>query len=174
MEFDVKKSIEILTRTPIVLESLMDGLSEEWVQGNEGENTWSPFDVLGHLIHGEKTDWIQRLHIILSDDVNKTFTPFDRFAQFEESKDKTIKQLLDEFKIARQNNIEILQAKNIAEDTLDRKGVHPVFGEVTLKQLLATWVVHDLGHIAQITRVMAKQYTTEVGPWKEYLPILTR
>lgn len=174
MEFDLKKSIEILTRTPIVLENLIDGLSEEWVHNNEGENTWSAFDVLGHLIHGEKTDWIQRLQIILSDGSEKTFTPFDRFAQFEESKDKTIRQLLDEFNIARKKNIEILQAQNINEDTLNRKGIHPVFGEVTLKQLLATWTAHDLGHIAQITRVMAKQYTSQVGPWKEYLPILTR
>lgn len=174
MEFDLKKSIEILTRTPIVLENLIDGLNEDWVHSNEGENTWSTFDVVGHLIQGEKTDWMQRLRIILSDDSNKTFVPFDRFAQFEESKNKTIKQLLDEFKIARRSNIETLQSLNITDNSLNRKGIHPALGEVTLKQLLATWTVHDLGHIAQITRVMARQYTSEVGPWKEYLPLLTR
>jgi hypothetical protein len=174
MEFDLHKSIEILARTPVVLETLLDGLSEEWIQGNEGGDSWSPFDIVGHLIHGERSDWMQRLHIILSDNSNKTFTPFDRFAQFEESKNKTIRQLLDDFKVLRSNNLEILKSHNLTAASFSKKGIHPVFGEVTLQQLLSTWTVHDLAHLGQISRVMAKQYMLEVGPWKEYLPILTR
>lgn len=174
MEFDVKKSIVVLTRTPAVLEALLENLNEEWVQNNEGENTWSPFDVVGHLIHGEKTDWIVRMDIILTDGVNRKFDPYDRFAQFTESKGKTIQQLLQEFKQLRKENIAILESKNLSAQDLMKKGMHPALGEVTLKNLLATWTAHDLGHIAQITRVMAKQYKTEVGPWTQYLPILTR
>ena len=174
MEFDLKKSIEILSRTPSVLEVFLDGINEEWTHNNEGKNTWSPFDILGHLIHGEKTDWIPRMNIILSESETKSFESFDRFAQFEASKGKTISQLLEEFKHIRAENIEILKSQNLTEHVLDKTGIHPAFGEVTLKQLLATWVAHDLGHIAQVARVMAKQYTIEVGPWKEYLPILTR
>jgi hypothetical protein len=174
MEFDLKKSIEILSKTPSVLEVLLDGINEQWIQSNEGENTWSPYDIIGHLIHGEKTDWIPRMEIILSNNKNKAFQSFNRFAQFEESKGKTIRQLLDAFKHIRTENINILESQKLTTPLLDKKGIHPAFGEVTLKQLLATWVVHDLGHIAQIARVMAKQYTYEVGPWKEYLPILTR
>ncbi len=174
MEFDLLKSIEILTRTPIVLDAFLRGLNENWTQSTEGENTWSPYDIVGHLIHGEKTDWISRMQIILSDHSDKSFKPFDRFAQFDESKGKTLSQLLDEFKILRKESIEILESKKLTTDDLRKKGIHPVFGEVTLSQLLATWTTHDLSHLAQIARVMAKQYTFEVGPWKEYLPILTR
>jgi hypothetical protein len=172
MEFDLEKSIEILSRTPDVLDTLLAGLNEEWTSNNEGEDTWSPYDVLGHLIHGENTDWVTRMEIILSDGLEKTFKPFDRFAQFEESKGKNLSQLLEEFKSVRKRNLEILESKNITIEDLSRKGIHPVFGEVTLQQLLATWTAHDLGHIGQIVRVMAKQYATEVGPWQEYLPIL--
>lgn len=172
MEFDLKKSIEILSRTPVVLEALLDGISEEWIANNEGDNTWSPFDIVGHLIHGEKTDWIIRMEIILSNDKNKEFDSFDRFAQFQDSKGKSLKQLLDEFKVLREKNISVLNSKNLDKNDLKKKGVHPALGEVTLKQLIATWTVHDLGHLAQISRVMAKQYTQEVGPWTQYLSIL--
>ena len=174
MEFDVKKSIAVLTRTPSVLEALLEGLNEEWVQNNEGENTWSPFDVVGHLIHGEKTDWVVRMDIILTDGANRKFDPYDRFAQFTESKGKTIQELLQEFNVLRKKNITILESKKLSVQDLMKKGLHPALGEVTLKNLLATWTAHDLGHIAQITRVMAKQYKSEVGPWTQYLPILTR
>ncbi|WP_162128088.1 DinB family protein [Flavobacterium phycosphaerae] len=172
MKFNLPKAIEVLTRTPTVLETLLQGLSEEWIFQNEGEETWSPYDVMGHLIHGEKADWIERMEIILSDGPNKAFKPFDRFAQFEESKGKNLAQLLAEFKTLRQQNLTTLQSKKIDAVALTKKGIHPAFGEVTLEHLLATWVAHDLGHLAQIARVMAKQYSNEVGPWKEYLPIL--
>lgn len=172
MSFTVEKSIEILERTPEVLETMLQNVSADWTENNEGGETWSVFDVLGHLVHGEKTDWIARMEIILSDAPDKTFKPFDRFAQFEESKGKTLGLLLDEFKELRKKNIGILRAKNLTGKNLEEKGVHPVFGEVNLAQLLATWTVHDLDHIAQISRVMAKQYKKEVGPWIEYLRIL--
>ncbi|MCF6131487.1 DinB family protein [Flavobacterium wongokense] len=174
MNFNLSKSIEILERTPTVLETLLNGLSNEWIQNNEGEETWSPFDVLGHLIHGEKTDWIARTEIILSDKADKTFPPFDRFAQFEESKGKTISDLLNEFTDLRNTNLIALKSKNITSEDLTKTGIHPTFGAVTLENLLACWVAHDLGHIAQISRVMAKQYKEEVGPWREFLPILDR
>jgi hypothetical protein len=174
MEYDLQKSIEILSRTPQVLDILLNGLSNEWIYNNEGENTWSPFDVIGHLIIGEKTDWIVRMELILSDNADKTFTPFDRFAQFEYSKGKTLRELLNEFRSLRIANIETLRSKNLTKADLAKKGMHAALGEVTLEQLLATWAVHDLGHIAQITRVMAKQYTNETGPWRAYLPVLGR
>lgn len=172
MDFDIKKGIEILERTPLVLQALLSGISEEWIVPNEGEKTWSPYDIMGHLIHGENTDWMERLEIILGEGNNKEFRPFDRFAQFEESKGKSINELLQEFENLRKNNLELLTSKNISEKDLQKIGIHPSFGEVTLSQLLATWVAHDLNHIAQISRVMAKQYKDAVGPWVEYLRIL--
>jgi uncharacterized damage-inducible protein DinB len=172
MNFDLDQSIEILERTPFVIESLLNGLSDDWTNGNEGPDTWSPYDVVGHLIHGEKTDWISRLEIILSNGPNKTFEKFDRFAQFNESKGKSLDDLLQEFKALRNRNIALLKSKRIAASDFVRTGIHPKFGEVTLAQLLSTWVAHDLDHISQIARVMAKQYKTEVGPWVEYLKIL--
>lgn len=174
MQFDLPKSIEILSRTPSVLEALLNGISKEWILNNEGPETWSPFDVVGHLIHGEKTDWIPRMERILSDKSNKTFEPFDRFAQFEQSKGKSLAQLLHEFKDRRLQNIAILQSKNITSADLLKTGNHPAFGAVTLEQLLSTWVAHDLGHVAQISRVMAKQYKEAVGPWRQYLPVLDK
>ncbi|MBL7776093.1 MAG: DinB family protein, partial [Saprospiraceae bacterium] len=152
----------------------LDGLSDAWLFENEGPDTWSPFDIVGHLIHGEKTDWIPRMRIILSDGPDKTFTPFDRFAQFEASKGKTLRQLLGEFRDLRAANLNILRATPIGPDELAKTGIHPAFGPVTLEQLLATWTVHDLGHIAQVSRVLAKQYRSAVGPWEAYLPVLTR
>lgn len=172
MNFTAEKSIEILARTPAVLEAMLKDVSADWTTSNEGGETWSAFDVLGHLVHGEKTDWIPRAEIILSDAPDKTFEPFDRFAQFEESRGKTSAQLLDEFKSWRKRNIGVLRSKNLTAEDLNKKGVHPAFGEVTLAQLLAAWTVHDLDHVAQISRVMAKQYKEDVGPWAEYLGIL--
>lgn len=172
MNFTVEKSIEILERTPGVLHTMLQNISDDWTSCNEGKETWSAYDIIGHLVNGEKTDWVPRMEIILSDAADKAFTPFDRFAQFEESGGKSLRQLLDEFQILRRKNIEILRSKKLTDKNLDEKGIHPAFGEVTLSQLLATWVVHDLNHIAQISRVMAKHYKTEVGPWIEYLGIL--
>lgn len=174
MEFNLNKSIEILSRTPFVIETLLDGLHDDWIKNNEGPDTWSPYDIVGHLIHGEKTDWMIRTNIILSKHSDKTFAPFDRFAQFENSKGKSLKQLLNEFKQLREENLALLTVKKITNDDLTKKGTHPALGEATLSQLLATWVAHDLGHIAQITRVMAKQYKVAVGPWKQYLPIMEK
>lgn len=174
MQFDIHKSIEILSRTPLVIETLLKGISSDWTNTNEGPETWSPYDVVGHLIHGEKTDWIPRMKLILSDKNNKTFEPFDRFAQFEESKGKSLEQLLTAFKELRQKNIVILQSSQITSSDLKKTGTHPSLGPVTLAQLLATWVAHDLGHIAQISRVMSKQYKEAVGPWRQYLPVLDR
>lgn len=172
MKFTLSKSIEILERTPDVLIAMLHNLSADWTSKNEGGETWSVFDIVGHLIHGEKTDWIPRMEIILSDKPDKTFKPFDRLAQFEESKGKSLTQLLDEFKRLRNRNIEQLRSKNLTDQNCEEKGIHPAFGEITLSQLISTWTVHDLNHIAQISRVMAKQYKAEVGPWVEYLKIL--
>lgn len=172
MIFTIEKSLEILERTPGTLITLLEGLSPEWTATNEGPDTWSVYDVIGHLIHGEKTDWMARAKIILGEGPGKDFKPFDRFAQFEESKGKTLTQLLNEFKEARKQSVSQLKAMNLQATDLEKKGVHPKFGEVTLSQLLSTWVVHDLDHIYQISRVMAKQYAEAVGPWIEYLKIL--
>lgn len=172
MNFTIEKSIEILERTPDILDAMLQNISNDWTSNNEGEETWSVFDIIGHLIHGEKTDWIPRAEIILSKKPERTFEPFDRFAQFRESAGKSLSQLLTEFRILRKKNIEFLMSENLDEKNLEEKGIHPAFGVVTLLQLLSTWVVHDLDHIAQISRVMAKQYKAEVGPWIEYLRIL--
>jgi len=172
MKYTFNKAIEILERTPVVLKTLLSGLSEEWTMHNEGAETWSPYNVIGHLIHGETTDWMQRMAIILDDKSDHKFKPFDRFAMFEESKGKSMNQLMDDFEKVRKENLAKFKALNLSEKQLDLKGVHPSFGEVTLKNLLATWVAHDLDHIQQIVRVMAKQYKDEVGPWVEYLRIL--
>jgi len=174
MDFNLNKSIEILERTPVVLEGMLKDLSDEWVMNNEGKNTWSPFDVVGHLIHGEKTDWIPRMEIILSDKSNKKFVPFDRFAQLRDSKGKKLAQLLKEFKALRSKNLKILKSKKLTKKDLNKTGIHPEFGKVTLEELLATWVTHDLTHLGQIVRVMAKQYKKATGPWSEYLPLLNK
>lgn len=172
MNFSLSKSIEILERTPEVLIVMLNGLSGEWTENNEGSDSWNVYDIVGHLIHGELTDWIPRMEIILSNNLIKTFSPFDRFAQFENSKGKNLNQLLVEFKELRLENIKTIKSKQLSYQDLKLKGIHPAFGEVNLSQLIATWTVHDLNHIAQISRVMAKQYTIEVGPWIEYLKIL--
>ncbi len=172
MNFSLSKSLQILERSPDVLLVMLQDLSGDWTLANEGADTWSVFDVVGHLIEGEKTDWIPRLAIILSNSPTKTFEPFDRFAQLEQSKGKTLTELLGEFKRLRGKNIEYLKSRDLSEGDMERRGIHPEFGAVSLSQLLSTWTVHDLNHIAQISRIMAKQYKSSVGPWKEYLRIL--
>lgn len=171
MQYDLEKALEILERTPAVLNSLLINLDEQWTQNNEGENTWSPFDIIGHLIHGEKTDWVPRTKIILAHGPDQPFEPFDRFAQYEISKGKTLSELLQEFEQLRKQNLEEFKSLDIVSN-LNKKGMHPELGEVTLSNLLSAWVVHDLGHISQLTRVMAKQYKDEVGVWTKYLGIL--
>ena len=172
MKYNVDDAINILRRTPLVLDTLLRGLPETWIRQNEGENTWSPYDVLGHLIHGERTDWIARIKITLSESGEKKYKVFDRFAQFEESKGKTFENLLDEFKEVRDNNLRFLRDLNLSEEDLEKTGIHPSFGTVKLRNLLSTWAVHDLDHIFQIVRVMSYQYKDEVGPWIQYMRIL--
>lgn len=171
MEFNFSKSIEILERTPQVLDDLLSGLSDEWVLKNEGDETWSPYDIIGHLIHGEHTDWMGRLDTILNKE-DKKFVPYDREAMFKESEGKTLHQLLSEFKELRKNNLQKLRSLDLSDADLDKTGIHPAFGDVTLRQLLSTWTIHDLTHIAQITRVMAKQYKEAIGPWIAYFRVL--
>lgn len=172
MEFALDKSIEILERTPVVLSTLLAGLSADWTMQNEGGETWSAFDVIGHLIHGEQTDWVPRMKHILELGTSEPFAPFNRFAQFEASKGKSLDQLLEDFTRLRNENLRILEQTRLDEDALCKQGIHPALGIVTLKQLLSCWTVHDLSHIAQISRVMAKQYAGEVGPWKAYLSVI--
>lgn len=174
MKFKLNTALEVLERTPQILHSLLNNLSKDWIFSNEGDDTWSPFDIIGHLIHGEKTDWIPRMQIILSVSEDKVFKPFDRFAQFEHSKGEPLDKLLKEFELLRNKNLEILKHLDLTEDQLQLKGIHPELGEVSLSQLIASWVTHDLGHIAQISRVMAKQYKTEVGPWSTYIAIINK
>jgi hypothetical protein len=173
MQYNVQQAIEILERTPVVCATLLAGLSDDWVMHNEGPETFSPYDVIGHLLHGEKTDWTERAKMILEFGDTKTFVPWNRFAQYEESKGKTLQQLLEEFAAIRKENIIWFRSINLTETDLDKKGMHPVLGEVTLRNLLTTWVVHDLTHIAQITRVMAKQYMQDMGPWPQFFRILS-
>jgi hypothetical protein len=173
MKFQLEQAVEILSRTPECLMSLLGNLSWEWTTAkNESAEDWSPFDVVGHLIHGEETDWIPRARIILAQGENRAFEPFDRFAQFDKSKDKTLSELLETFAERRRESLETLNSWRLTGAQLNLKGAHPELGEVTLEQLLATWVVHDLTHIRQIVSVMAKKYSDSVGPWKAYLSIL--
>ncbi len=174
MQFDVGQAMTILRRTPSVFDALLRDLPDSWVASNEGDNTWSPLDVVGHLVHCEKADWIPRARLILEKGESEVFEPLDRSAHFEESRGKAPNELLNEFAVLRPANLSTLEEFELSASDLQRTGRHPVFGVVTLGQLLATWVVHDLGHIAQTTRVMAKQYTGQVGPWAEYVPVLTR
>lgn len=174
MEIQLEQAVEILERTPAVLNQLLRGLSDSWVFMNEGPETWSPYDIMGHLIHGDETDWIPRAKIILAHGAERAFEPFDRFAQFEKSKGKSLEELLETFALLRQRNLEELTRLRLTPEQLAKRGRHPDLGEVTLGQLIATWAVHDLSHISQVTRVMCKQYGSAVGPWKEYLPILRR
>lgn len=174
MQFELSRALEVLERTPKTFRALLAGLAEDWTTPNEGPETFSAFDNLGHLIHGEKTDWIARARIILAQGENRRFEPYDRFAQYRESVGKTISELLDDFERLRAENLVTLRSWQLSERELALQGKHPAFGPVTLRQLLAAWVAHDLGHVAQTARVMAKQYRDEVGPWRAYLPILDR
>jgi hypothetical protein len=174
MEFSLSNGLAVLDRTPATLRAMLGGLPEVWTSPNEGPDTWSPFDIVGHLIHGERTDWIPRARIILEQRGDRRFTPFDRFAQFRESQGKSLAQLLDEFDVARRDNLTILRGWQLGEAQLALEGVHPDFGAVTLRQLLATWVAHDLNHLHQMSRVMAKQYRDAVGPWRKYLSVMDR
>lgn len=172
MEFQLQRTIEILERTPKTLRALLEGLSEEWLENNEGRDTFSPRDVVGHLIHGEEADWTARLKIILEHGESKAFEPFDRFAFREKYKHMSLPDLLDRLGELRHRNLTYLKSLALDRDELDRKGTHPDLGPVTLRQLLATWAVHDLGHLGQIVRTMSKQYREAVGPWRKYLSIL--
>lgn len=163
----------LLQRTPALLDAWLRGLPDDWLRTNEGGETWSAFDVLGHLIHGEQTDWIPRARIILEHGERRPFDKFDRLAQFTDSAGKTADQLLDEFAAARRESLRQLEALRLTAADLDRRGTHPAFGAVTLRQLLATWVAHDMDHITQIARVLARQYTDAVGPWHAYLRVIS-
>lgn len=174
MEFQLDNATEILRRTPATLNSLLRHIPEEWSLSNEGPESWSPFDIMGHLIHAEEADWIPRARLILEHGESRTFEPFNRDAMFEKSRGKSLGDLLDSFEQLRGENLQQLEGMNLTAELLAKRGTHPEFGAVTLSQLLSTWVVHDLGHIGQIARVMAKQYTEAVGAWRAYLPVLTR
>jgi hypothetical protein len=170
-EFALADAVAVLQRTPASLWELLDGLPDTWIRATEGEGTWLPYDVIGHLIHGERTDWIPRARHILAGKT-EPFEKFDRTAQFTQSEGKSLQDLLATFNDLRRENIAILEGMKLTDLDLQRKGHHPDLGEVTLSQLLATWVVHDLDHVAQIARVMAKSYTNATGPWIAYLSIL--
>jgi hypothetical protein len=174
MNFDLAVGLSVLERTPDTLRALLAGLPPAWTEGTEGPDTWSPYVIVGHLIHGERTDWIPRAEIILAQGPQRRFTPFDRFAQFRESEGKPLEQLLDEFARLRARNLKTLAGWHLTEAQLELTGEHPELGPVTLRQLLATWVAHDLGHVSQTTRVMAKQYRDAIGPWRAYLSIMDR
>jgi DinB superfamily len=174
MPFRIERAIEVLESTPRTLEAWLAGLSVDWLASNEGPETFSPLDVLGHLIHGEETDWIPRARIILEHGESKPFEPFDRFAFRSAQAGVPCSTLLETFARLRASNLRELRSFELRPEHLALRGTHPALGTVTLEQLLSTWVVHDLGHLAQIARVMAKQYREDVGPWREYLPVLDR
>ena len=172
MEHDLRQTLSLLTRTPAALDALLRDLPEAWTFKNEGENTWSAFDVVGHLIHGERTDWMPRARMVLQFGETRTFEPFDRWGHMREGDGKSLGQLLDEFARLRSANLDELRALNLRQADLERRGRHPALGPVTLSELLATWAAHDLTHLHQISRVMAHQYREAVGPWSRYLGVL--
>ena len=174
MDFDLTEGAAILERTPRTLRAMLAGLPPAWTDADEGAGTWSPWAIVGHLLHGERTDWIARAERILAQGAERRFAPFDREAQFRESRGRSLGELLDEFELIRAANLETVAGWRLARDQLALMGEHPDLGPVTLEHLLATWVAHDLGHIAQIARVMAKQYRDAVGPWRAYLPVMDR
>jgi hypothetical protein len=173
IRFSLARARPLLERTPAVLDSWLRGLPDEWLRSNEGGESWSPFDVVGHLIHGELTDWIPRLARLLEHGTAVPFDKFDRFAQYEASAGKGIGELLDEFARRRAASLHALDAFGLDETALDRRGLHPELGEVTARQLLATWVAHDQDHLMQIARVLGRQYADEVGPWRVYLRVVS-
>lgn len=170
--FHLNDTIALLSRTPATLDALLRHLPDGWSTAHEGGATWSPFDVLGHLVHCEQADWMPRIRIILEAGESRTFDPLDRFAQFSTSEGRTLPSLLDEFADARQHSLHELTALALTTADLNRQGRHPAFGVVTLRQLLATWVAHDLDHLVQISRVLARQYSDEVGPWRQFLRVI--
>lgn len=174
MDFEIGHAIEVLERTPAVLRTLLTGLSDPWIHNNYGQKTFSPFDVVGHLVHGEITDWLARAKIILEHGEAKPFEPFDRYAMYDASKGKTITELLDTFESLRRQNIEDLKALRLTPQQLLSRGTHPELGPITMKELLTMWAVHDLNHIAQIAKAMAFQYRDGVGPWLPFVSILRR
>ena len=174
MSFSLAEATQVLQRTPAVFRALLGGLPDAWLRCDEGPDTFTPFDNLAHVIHGERTDWITRARIILEQGENRRFEPFDRFAHKRESAGRSIAQLLDEFAALRAENLATLQSWNLGARELALEGEHPALGRVTLQQLLATWAAHDLGHVAQTTRVMAKRYREDVGPWRAYMPVMDR
>jgi hypothetical protein len=171
--FVMEEGVAILARTPATLDALLRGLPDGWIRAHEGGATWSPFDVIGHLIHGERTDWMPRARIILERGEARPFDKFDRFAQAAASQGRTLASLLDDFATLRRENLRDLAALHLTDNDLDRRGRHPELGVVTLRQLLATWVAHDLDHVVQISRVLARQYSEEVGPWRAFLRIIS-
>jgi uncharacterized damage-inducible protein DinB len=172
VNFTLSDALPALRRTPAVLHAWLWDLPGVWITSNEGPDTWSPYDIVGHLIHGERTDWIPRAELLLAYGESRPFTPFDRFAQFKDSRGKSLRELLDTFTELRAQNLARLESLRLTPADLERRGRHPELGPVTLGQLLATWVAHDLNHIGQIARVMGRQYTDAVGPWLAYLPLL--
>ncbi|HEV3458546.1 MAG TPA: DinB family protein [Thermoanaerobaculia bacterium] len=172
MEHDLQDTIALLGRTPAALDGLLRDLPETWTHRDEGENTWSVFDVVGHLIHGEHTDWMPRARMVLQFGETRTFEPFDRQGHVRESAGKSLDQLLDEFARLRAQNLDELRALNLQPKDLELRGRHPFFGVVTLSELLATWAAHDLTHLHQISRIMAHQYQEAVGPWTAFLGVM--
>jgi DinB superfamily len=173
MRFELEHGRQILRRTPSTLTTLVRDLPEPWVRQNEGAGTWSVFDVVGHLIHGDRTDWVPRARVILEHGTSRPFAPFDRLAQFEASQGMSLNQLLDEFAATRARSLAELAELHLEPEQLSLQGRHPELGVVTLGQLLSAWVAHDLDHLVQVARVMAKSYTEEVGPWRAYLRVLS-
>ena len=174
MDFDLPAGVAVLERTPHALRAMLAGLPPAWTDATEGPETWSPYVIVGHLVHGERTDWIPRARLILAQGPDRRFAPFDRFAQLRESAGRPLGELLDEFARLRAGSLETLAGWGLTDAQLALQGEHPELGPVTLRQLLATWVAHDLGHLAQTARVMAKQYRDAVGPWRAYLPVMDR
>ncbi len=168
----LEECLAVLTRTPATLDTLLRDLPEAWTDATEGPGTWSPYDVIGHLIHGEKTDWMPRLQTILEHGLSRPFDSFDRDAQFRESQRQPLSGLLDQFSALRHDNLARLRSLNLQPAQLELHGMHPALGPVTLRQLLATWTAHDLAHILQVSRVMARRYKYEVGPWAGYLSVM--
>jgi hypothetical protein len=171
-EFSLAESIVLLNRTPATLDALLRGLPDTWIRGNEGKDSWSPYDIMGHMVLAERDDWIVRTRLILDHGDTQPFAPFDRFTQMREPPSKSLEQLLDDFASLRKENLATLQSLNLQPQDLTRRGRHPSLGSVTLSQLLATWAVHDLTHLHQLSRVMAHQYREAVGPWSIYLGVL--
>jgi DinB family protein len=172
MAQDLEQTTALLARTPAALDAILRDLPEAWTLRNEGENSWSAFDIVGHLVHGERTDWMPRVKMVLEFGESQTFPPFDRWGQVRESQGKSLDQLLDEFARLRAENLDQLRGLNLGREDFERRGRHPALGVVSLSELLATWAIHDLTHLHQLSRVLAYQYRDAVGPWSAYLGVL--